>query len=730
MKGSTPEERRAAVARAIRSGGEALARYGVDISNLALSGGPDEAAKKVVWDAVNPIPAIEAARNTLAQAKRSGGADDWKMATIAALGVPGAATPLGRKGPKKPRGGAGGGRGDGPPPPTTTEGGILSVPDLRTMTNEEAIAQARTEQHLIPKKGGGYVGAPRTIKDRAGLEAMRAKMDADVAAGQAGGDWYDRAQAMVVELAGPDPARQHLLARELGLWSPQSDPDPNLNFAIAAHNAYEMGQPLEQARTGAQARVYREARDAGAGRPTIPMMGHNGGPPLDQVSIPLGRKTGPYADGLDPTRTSITGANDLWHARTMGYTKADGSIADGTVTPQEHRFMDYETLAAAGRANDINLHGRSDWTGPQVQAAPWVVNKAKGLMERFGWSEEKALAEANKTYADHLDKYTAFGTYEPIPYVKSRHLPDMVTADPDVKMDFANDPRSSWADGNGRDIVYDALGAYQRPTQRAMGVYTPPGGLPENNPAFVARPMVAVKDGAMYPADREMMEAAEAFRAYFDVQGAGAGHKPIFNAKPAEMGSVFTPNDGPMTVRQIEQLQALGREFGLGDVVDTGQGATQTLFYPGDPPGGSVTKRNLTKGGLGAGIEDILGSGSRQMKVDGVYQGYEDAWEAADNSGQATNQLFDYVGEAARHRLDTPDLRRHISALADRDDEIARATGQPIRQDAQRARRAYGSGGWDALDRLKRAGLAPALLLPLLGIAGLSSLPQEEEPGV
>ena len=707
MKGSTPEERREAVARAIRSGGEALARYGVDISNLALSGGPDKAAKKVVWDTVNPIPAIEAARNTLAQAKRSGGADDWKMATIAALGVAGAVTPGGRRAGSLTREAAGGAEAVARSP----KRGILSTPDLRNMDRQEASEVARAEPHLIPTKDG-FVGGPAGVASEADIREMRARFDADVKAGAAGGDWYERAMAHIREVAGPDPERQRLLAREYALWSAQADPDTNMNFALQGHNAYQAGKPLSTVRTPQQALTYNRARDGG-------------------YDIPLGPKTGIYGDHLDPTAPSpTTGTNDIWHARGFGYTNTGGKEFSRALTAQEHRFLDYETILAMNRANEAGLDGRSDWTAAEVQAAPWVAGKGRKLAQTRGLTEEEGIALASKTYPDHVDKYTAFGTHEATPGIMTGHLPELVGSDFATRADYA--ARAGWASPSGRDMVYDALGMNQRPVQSATGVYTPPGGELEVNPATVARPLVGVTNGGVDPASRGMLDAAEAFRAYFDAQGAGAWHKPILNLPPGKMGSVFVPHDGPLTIEQITALQAAtGGDRGLGDVVDTGQGATISNFYPG-PPGGAVTGKNL-RGEMGRDIASILPGRQARAHVDSGYLGYEDDWSQGVNSGAVTDRMFGYVDNpnapAAMGHLDTPELRAKIMAHADLDDEIARSTGQPVREDVQRARRAFGRGGWGALRLLRQQGLAPSVILPLLGAGALLQQQEEEEPG-
>lgn len=594
-----------------------------------------------------------------------------------------------------------------------TQRGIVNTPDLRTMNQQQAIQTAKTEPHIIPDKSGQYVGAPRGMTSPLAVKEMRENFDKDVAMGAEGGDWYTRARATNEEWAGPDPARQRLLAREQALWSAQATPDTNMNFALQGHNAYEMGSPLETVRTGQQARTYRKARDAG-------------------VDIPLGKKTGIYGEHLDPTVPhATTGTNDIWHARGFGYTDSDGSLFSRALTPQEHRFLDYETMLAVDRANTSGLAGRSDWGAHEIQAAPWVAGKGRALAERKfkkgkffepesgpnggpGLDDEVAreltpdelawgIGEASKTYPDYAGKYTAYGTSERVPYVKSGHLSGIVEGDDALRAAYSSDPRASWSP-EGRDILIDALGGYQQAPINATGFYTPPGGSLEINPATVTRPLVGITEGSIDPASRGMMDVSEAVRAYIDAQGAGAWNKPIANAKPGQMGSVFVPMENKATGDMLVSLREMGGRYGLPDVVDTGQGVTLTNFYPG-PPGGAATGKAL-RGDLGADIAALTGSSPMRVKVD---SGYIPTFEkeSTPGSGVVTRGLRDLLEnypELVTQKLDDSQaLRQRALSGAALDEEMARQGYGVAREDIQRARRIIGEKGFkglfDALDK-------------------------------
>lgn len=688
---------------------------------------PDEYVGNLIKGAVDPTPIIRDVVGTYRQARRSGSTDDWKKAVLAGGGALMAITPAG-----KARGAKGALRGAEEAERIATAGargarGIINTPDLRRMSTEDAVAAARAQPHLMPASDGTYIGGPSHVRSPADLEAMRARFDEDVALGAEGGQWYPLERQFNREVAGPDPSRQSLLAREEGLWSAQASPDTNMNFLLQGHNAYEAGNPLDKVRTGAQARTYQEARAAGE-------------------PIPLGKKTGVYAQHLDPTvEHATTGTNDIWHARAFGYTNTDGSTFSRALTPQEHRFLDYETMLAVDRANAKGLGGRTDWQAHEVQAAPWVAGKGRSLAAtKFGVDPENltpdqlqwGVREAAKSYKDYADKYTAFGTYEAQPYVEGGHLPGLARQGSEAdRAAFAADPASTWANPEGRDVLYDAAGVYQRPTQPATGIYTPPieGAATETNPAFVARPLVGVTEGAVDPASREIMDHVEALRAYADVQGAGAWHKPIANAPPTQMNSVTTSLNRPLTLPEINALTGRGRESGLPSLLDSGQGFTMTSFADTPPTSADVAKS--LRSGLTRDVGQIVPDAGvpRRAKIDSGYAGYEGAWEQGEGSGAATRALLEQMkNPSIEAKLDTPEVRQRILDKVDRDQALSQRTGDPVRADVQRARNILATEGIAGLRRaLERGEALPAIVVSALaGAAGLSALAgQRDEPG-
>ena len=597
-------------------------------------------------------------------------------------------------------------------PPRRT---MTQTPDLRAMSTEDAVRAARSEPHLIQDASGQYVGAPRGVTSLEDIGVMRSNFDLDVAQGAEGADWYTRARASNVDLAGPDPARQRLLAQEQALWSAQANPDTNLNFALQGHNAYEMGVPMDKVRTGQQARTYRQARDAG-------------------VDIPLGKKTGIYGQHLDPTVPyATTGTNDIWHARGFGFTDADGGQFSRALTDQEHRFLDYETMLAVDRANAAKLAGRDDWLAHEIQAAPWVAGKGRGLAQQIaGKGNEptpeqmaEGLRRASMTYPDYLPKYTANATYEQVPYSASGHLEGIGTGSESVRRSYSENPALSWTGNSDRDMLYDLLGAYQQPTISATGVYTPPGGALEVNPAFVARPLVGLSEGDVDPASRGMLDFAEMLRGYIGGQGASAWNMGLTNVKPGEQNALRIPTQGASDLATLQQLGELGSAYGLPDFLDTGRAAVLTNFDFENAPSGAQVGKAL-RSGLSKDITELMGSEPERMKITGSYlpilEAGRDPRQGVPGSGFATDELLALADKypVAASKLESPLVQNRALSQANLDEQLSSRYGA-TREDLQTARRIFADKGFAGLREARRQGIALPGIAALMGLYGLQA---------
>jgi hypothetical protein len=509
------------------------------------------------------------------------------------------------------------------------------IPSIRGKPVDEAIAIARKEPHLIragEQSEGFYVGGPRDLTSKRALNKRRAAFDEYVAADPRGGDWYDRYRAGVNEVTGGDPVQNRWMTAQEGQWSAGVDPGSELAFALKENNAALAGMPTKAGRPASH-KAFLDA--IAAQNPSL---------------LARGKKTGEYQRLITPDQPlppGATGVNDFRHARNWGYTEASGAPQKGSVTGAAHTFLDMETALAVDRANKMNLGGRSNWTGEQLQAAPWVRQKALDIQARggknkdgsFKLSYEDAFARANRTIVDFFDKHTAFGTHEIIPGNEVvGHLPGAATASQAERIAYSADPGSGWATApGGRDAIYAGMGIpgtgvnmRVRPTLEMQGFYKPPEGPLETNPGFAARPLVAFTTGkggtkTVAPADQTLLNAGEAYRAWADAQNAGAWHKPWLGGRATDSNSLFVTGEGARSVADMQSLQTLGRKYGLGDVSDTGMGTTVTSFWPPPTPDvGKAIAKEVKKGGF-ADFGDAL-----RAKVDSNLLDLVEQWRVGE----------------------------------------------------------------------------------------------------
>jgi hypothetical protein len=610
------------------------------------------------------------------------------------------------------------------------------VPDIRGMSVPDAVKEARLQQHLIEAGGTSeskYVGGPREVQSKQGLNKLRQKFDDYIAADPRGGDWYDRYRGGVSEVTGNDPVRNKWMANQEGQWSAGVDPGSEMHFALKENNAAIAGMPVKAARP-AQHEAHMRALAA-----------------KDPELYQLGDKTGEYAQLVNPdvvnTRPpGATGVNDFRHARNWGYTEAGGEAQKNALTSAQHGFLDYETALAVDRANKTKLGGRDNWTGEQLQAAPWVRQKALDIQGRNPkLTYDEAFARANATIADYFPRHTAYATFEAQPGSVTGHLPGSMGALAEQRLAYAQDPASTWATApGGRDAIYSGLGVegtgnYMRvrPSEPMTGYYKNPQGVVETNPGEVARPLVTFNTAkvpdknfigppefepfkVLTPHDRSLLDAGEAFRGYVDAQNASAYHKNWTGGPQNQMNSLYFPREGKASPAELEALQSKATPYGLNDVVDTGSGITTSSFYPGtSEETGKAVGKAIKKAEFSEFGEPV------RVRTEGGYIDYTDKWPAGVGSGEATTHMLQYVNKTPEIRAafnNNPYIAERALAKLERDDAWASKWGA-TRPDIQNARRilSEGPGGIDRLEATLKKG---AIALPVFGaiLAGGTAL--------
>jgi len=627
---------------------------------------------------------------------------------------------------------------------------MTNVPSLRGLPVDEAIKIARKEPHLIQSGGGSegfYVGGPRDFQSRADLLRNRREVDAANAENPGGGDWYDRTRTSINEVTGGNPLDNQWMSAQEGQYSAGVSPGGELGFALKDNNsALAYGLPVKPARP-AQQEASIQAIEAN-----------------DPTLFQLGKKTGKYAHEINPSANNgggATGVNDFRHARTLGFTETSGEPQKNAIGAASHIYSDYETALMVDRANKANLGGRSNWTGEQIQAVPWVNQKASDLYKRGSKSylkkaqqqlldeksnmapdaiEERAkklaFEDANKTIGDFFEKHTAQATYESRPGVMTGHLPGSVNATPEQLAKFAADPESTWAIApGGRDGLYagmrlgdTGISMRVRPTQEAQGLYTPPGGTAEFNPAEVAKPLISFDSGkvkSIPAAERSIMDLNEATRAFIDAQGAGSYHKAWVGGQPGLSTSMVAmkSKQESLSPSQMSGLKSIAEKFGYSDVVDTGEGLTITSFGGTPPRLSSKDKTSMMRQ-----VSDVVKIKSwSPAKVDSGYQGFEDKWTQGVGSGAATRHLLSVIDTSPAALVRAADNNPYtpIKALGNiaRDDRWMADWGA-TREDITNARKIIGDGtGW--IGRLRSAlesgAVLPAVAAAIFSAAGLGA---------
>ena len=585
----------------------------------------------------------------------------------------------------------------------TPGSGIASV---RELDQTEAVRQARRGAHLVRGTDGQYVGAPRGMDSPGALRALRRRLDQLSVEGEVGRDWYDASEAGNLEIAGPHADRTALLAAEQGLWSAGATPDVNLGHVIKGHNAYEAGAPVQVGRwPSTQGQRYIDARDAGG----VP----SGGP-----------KTGIYGGHLDPFVDSpITGTNDIWHARAFGYTNTDGSMFDRGLSPQEHAFMDAETLLSAER---MNASRSTDiWDARGSQAAIWVRMKGAALAEEKGLTLAEGIAEARKSYPDYFNKNTLSATYEAIPGVDTGHLPGIQDATWAERQAYTDEV--PWTTEAGNDVIADALGMYSQRTTPGTGYFE--GDV---NPNRTARPLIARSaEVGVDPRDAAVLTAAQATRGLLDAQNASAWHHVRTDAKAGQETSAALGLDRAATPDEMRGLEGLSEQH---FPIDTGTGVTLMADPFATVPASSRGVLKQVRGDWRDAIrgedvrhgEDLLSyipgaTGLERVALNSNYQSLLELENAVPGGGVVTDEVLRLVDEAdalaptTSDRLSAPSIRRRAGLLAERDDLLADAYGG-VREDIQNFRRIFAEKGLAGIRAAREAGVAlPAWVLAFLG---------------
>jgi hypothetical protein len=197
------------------------------------------------------------------------------------------------------------------------------------------------------------------------------------------------------------------------------------------------------------------------------------------------------------------------------------------------------------------------------------------------------------------------------------------------------------------------------------------------------------------------------------------------------------PSTAPLSLQQIDELEKHGAKLGVPNVIDYGDQSVLTSF--GDQPGARALGAGLKKSG-----EDIARSAAgvpksplwmheplpqpERVKLDSEVIDYEKSFARPEGTGAATHQLMRELrnkdAPALFAKLDQdPAIRAKILERMEMDAALAAQTGQPVREDLQRAREILSREGLTGLLRALRAGVA----LPAAALVPLSAALREKQ---
>jgi hypothetical protein len=208
------------------------------------------------------------------------------------------------------------------------------------------------------KTTGKYVGLPEEIDSPEKLKDLKQRLQALAIEGEEGRFWYEESSQKILEITGGNIKDAEMLVAFIAVYSPQNKVYPNWGQALRAYAEYKRGEKIQQGKTG---------RDVENGQLVA-----NG-------ERWEGIKTHNFYHNLmlriDPSQTVSAATVDMWIMRVLGYATDSASK------------VQYK------KAEDIlkEVAQRIGWEPQQVQAAIWVIGKAK--WEEVIWPELKQEAK-------------------------------------------------------------------------------------------------------------------------------------------------------------------------------------------------------------------------------------------------------------------------------------------------------------------------------------------------
>lgn len=522
---------------------------------------------------------------------------------------------------------------------------------------------------------GQYVGAPPGIDSPQKYSALIDDYVKNVEKGLPGKEFYNESSADVLARTAGDTKLADQFVENLAVLSRSNNVGGNTTMSAKGHVQAMTGDPIHTGRFPSRdVPPLREIYQEGTG-----YLGHKRSPFAEQLSV-----------AWAPERIG-RGVNDMHELESMGYPA--NANPSGTV----HDFMDEVRAKAIERLNERGVGGITDWNTGTAQAANWTANKIR--------RGEVSPGDAAKTYATYLPRLEANATYEAIPGAGTGHLAGLLDAPFETKLRFTNDPAGSWLTPYGNDVLYAAQGLLPGKTASGIGRFRD-----EVNPANIARPVIGRevidKSEALTPGSKRALDATEAFRAYMDVQNAGAWHE-LLKAKNASQYKGAALNFGAM---DADTMNKLAPAF-----------ESKNYWLASAPGGVSILANSKTKQG-----EDFSAELRKTLKELGmkpqVFMGKADSNAISmfelPNVGTSpiTRGLLSEVAKSptTMKAMESQAVRDAVLARNARDLK-AQSEGLGVaRPDVLRAREIFAKDGWAGLKAAAEKGIVPVAVLAIL----------------
>ena len=280
------------------------------------------------------------------------------------------------------------------------------------------------------ENAGLYVGSP-DIRTPGQLEALIKKIARDAKAGEAGRLWYEQSGATILDAFGGDIVEAGRFIGVLAIYSPNTKVDANTTAGLKAWSAYQAGQPL----TGLGFKWKANA--------TVKW--------LNEGVLPNGEKVSNFYNNLmrvvsrDPDFGKSQGVTvDVWMMRALGYpVDAAGEAQYKFAQEIIHRVAD-----------------RLGWEPQQVQAASWVIEKAR-TEKKPGETLEQALSKAGRDFSHMLTERMAQLSWEAKPAIDANILPELHSAPIEVQVEFQLAMSMALTDEYGTDLLAKEMNLLQ-----------------------------------------------------------------------------------------------------------------------------------------------------------------------------------------------------------------------------------------------------------------------------